>query len=45
MPKIPGANHRQAVRALKKFGFNIVREGRKHICYVRWNSFHHHPKK
>ena len=26
MPKIPGANHRQAVRALKKFGFNIVRE-------------------
>ena len=31
MPKVPGVNHRQAVRALKKSGFNIVREGRKHI--------------
>ena len=31
MPKIPGVNHRHAVRALKKSGFNIVREGRKHI--------------
>ena len=31
MPKIPGINHRQAVRALKKSGFRIVREGRKHI--------------
>ena len=31
MPKIPGVNHRQAVRALKKSGFRIVREGRKHI--------------
>ncbi|MFQ5850818.1 MAG: type II toxin-antitoxin system HicA family toxin [Candidatus Binatia bacterium] len=31
MPKIPGVNHRQAVRALEKAGFRIVREGRKHI--------------
>ena len=31
MPKIPGINHRQAVRALKKAGFRIVREGKKHI--------------
>ena len=30
MPKIPGVNHRNAVRALQKSGFNIVREGRKH---------------
>ena len=31
MPKIPGVNHCKAMRALKKSGFNIVREGRKHI--------------
>ena len=30
MPKIPGVNHRDAVRALEKAGFTIVREG-KHI--------------
>ncbi len=30
MPKIPGVNHRNAVRALKKAGFRIVRES-KHI--------------
>lgn len=31
MPKIPGVNHLQAVRALEKAGFNIVRQGKKHI--------------
>ena len=31
MPKIPGVNHLQAVRALKKAGFDIVRQGKKHI--------------
>lgn len=31
MPKIPGVNHRKAVRALEKSGFLVVREGRKHI--------------
>ena len=30
MPKIPGVNHLDAVRALQKAGFNIVRQG-KHI--------------
>ena len=30
MPKIPGVNHLDAVRALKKAGFAIVRQG-KHI--------------
>ncbi len=30
MPKIPGVNHRDAVRALEKAGFRIVREG-KHV--------------
>lgn len=30
MPKIPGINHRNAVRALQKIGFEVKREG-KHI--------------
>ena len=30
MPKIQGVNHRRAVKALKKAGFAVVREG-KHI--------------
>ena len=30
MPKIPGINHRDAVRALQKAGFRVVRES-KHI--------------
>jgi predicted RNA binding protein YcfA (HicA-like mRNA interferase family) len=30
MPKLPGVNHLDAVRALGKIGFRIVRQG-KHI--------------
>lgn len=30
MPKLPGVNHKQAVRAFEKAGFRVVREG-KHI--------------
>ena len=30
MPKIPGVNHLDAVKALEKAGFRIVRQG-KHI--------------
>jgi len=30
MPKIPGINHLEAVKALEKAGFRIVRQG-KHI--------------
>jgi predicted RNA binding protein YcfA (HicA-like mRNA interferase family) len=30
MPKIPGVNSAQAVRALEKAGFRIIREG-KHV--------------
>lgn len=30
MPKVPGVNHLDAVRALEKAGFGIVRQG-KHI--------------
>ena len=30
MPKVPGANHLDALRALEKAGFGVVRQG-KHI--------------
>ena len=30
MPRIPGINHQDAVRALQKAGFRVVRQG-KHI--------------
>jgi predicted RNA binding protein YcfA (HicA-like mRNA interferase family) len=30
VPKIPGVNHQDAVRALQKAGFRVVRQG-KHI--------------
>ena len=30
MPKLPGINHLDAVRALEKVGFQVVRQG-KHI--------------
>ncbi len=30
MPSIPGVSHQEAVRALQKAGFNIVRQG-KHV--------------
>lgn len=30
MPKIPGVNHQDAVRALGKAGFRVIRQG-KHI--------------
>jgi predicted RNA binding protein YcfA (HicA-like mRNA interferase family) len=31
VPKVPGVNHLEAVRALKKAGFSVVRQGKKHI--------------
>jgi predicted RNA binding protein YcfA (HicA-like mRNA interferase family) len=30
VPKLPGVNHQQAVRALEKAGYRVVRQG-KHI--------------
>ncbi len=30
MPKIPGVNHQDAVRALEKAGFRVARQG-KHV--------------
>jgi predicted RNA binding protein YcfA (HicA-like mRNA interferase family) len=34
MPKLPGINHLQAVRAFQKVGFVIVRQG-KHVVMQR----------
>ena len=30
MPRIPGVNHKRAVRALERAGFRVVRQG-KHV--------------
>ncbi len=30
MPKLPGVNHLEAIRALEKAGFHVVRPGSKH---------------
>ena len=39
MPRIPGVNHRRAIRALERAGFRIVREGRKHVVMSDGNRF------
>ncbi len=31
MPRLPGINHLQAIRAFEKAGFHIVRQGKKHV--------------
>lgn len=38
MPKLPGINHLQAVKALEKAGFRIVRQG-KHIVMSNGTRF------
>ncbi len=37
MPKLPGVNHLQAIKALEKAGFSMVRQGKKHL--VMSNGF------
>jgi predicted RNA binding protein YcfA (HicA-like mRNA interferase family) len=39
MPKLPGINHLEAVRALEKAGFHIIRQGRKHIVLSNGGRF------
>ena len=39
MPKIPGVNHLRAVRALERAGFQILREGKKHIVMSDGTKF------
>jgi len=31
MPNVPGIQHRRAVAALQKAGFQVIREGRRHV--------------
>jgi predicted RNA binding protein YcfA (HicA-like mRNA interferase family) len=38
MPKLPGINHQQAVKALEKFGFQVLRQG-KHITMANGERF------
>jgi predicted RNA binding protein YcfA (HicA-like mRNA interferase family) len=45
MPKIPRVNHLLAVRALEKSGFNIVRQGKKHIVMSDGTRFLTIPSK
>ena len=44
MPRIPGVNHRQAVRALTKIGFYIARES-KHIVMTNGKRILTVPRK
>ena len=39
MPKIAGVPHLRAVRALQKAGFEVAREGARHIVMKRGNAF------
>jgi predicted RNA binding protein YcfA (HicA-like mRNA interferase family) len=39
VPKVPGVNHLEAVRALKKAGFSVVRQGKKHIVMSNGTRF------
>ena len=39
MPKLPGVNHLRAVIDLEKAGFQIVRQGRKHIVMSAGRGF------
>ena len=38
MPKLPGINHLQAVKALEKAGFRIIRQG-KHVIMSEGTRF------
>lgn len=39
MPKLPEINHLEAIRALEKAGFRIVRQGKKHIVLSNGGRF------
>jgi len=39
VPKVPGVPHLRAVRALQRAGFEIVREGAKHIVMSNGRAF------
>jgi predicted RNA binding protein YcfA (HicA-like mRNA interferase family) len=39
MSKIPGINHKQAIRAFERAGFQIVRQGKKHVVMSNGTRF------
>jgi predicted RNA binding protein YcfA (HicA-like mRNA interferase family) len=39
MPKLPGINHLQAIKALEKAGFRIARQGNKHVVMSKESRF------
>jgi predicted RNA binding protein YcfA (HicA-like mRNA interferase family) len=45
MPRIPGVNHLQAINALEKAGFRVVRQGRKHTVMSDGSRFLTIPRK
>jgi predicted RNA binding protein YcfA (HicA-like mRNA interferase family) len=40
VPKIPGINHLDAVKALEKAGFQVIRQG-KHVVMSEWSPHSH----
>ncbi len=45
MPRIPGINHQEAIRALERAGFRIARQGRKHVVMTDGIRFLTIPRK
>ena len=45
MAKIPGVNHLEAIRALEKAGFRVVRQGKKHVVMTDGIRFLTIPRK
>ena len=45
MPKIPGVNHLEAIKALEKAGFRLVRQGKKHVVMTDGIRFLTIPRK
>ena len=39
MPKLPGINHLEAIRAFEKAGFRVVRPGAKHAVMSNGSRF------
>lgn len=39
VPKLPRVSHLRAVRALQKAGFQVVRDGKKHIVMSNGSAF------
>jgi predicted RNA binding protein YcfA (HicA-like mRNA interferase family) len=39
MPRLPGVNHQQAIRALEKAGFELVRQGARHAVMSNGERF------